>query len=68
MDLRINTLGKETDIQVLNVIEARSSDSGIYVCAATNEAGTAQQAYTLEVLGRFQDLLVHTSLGNHRVV
>ncbi|RCN41236.1 hypothetical protein ANCCAN_12803 [Ancylostoma caninum] len=36
--------------KVLNVIEARSSDSGIYVCAATNEAGTAQQAYTLEVL------------------
>ncbi|CAI5454961.1 unnamed protein product [Caenorhabditis angaria] len=34
----------------LTVFEARSADSGIYVCAATNEAGTAQQAYTLEVL------------------
>lgn len=34
------------------VVDARSSDSGIYVCVATNEAGTAQQAYTLEVLGR----------------
>uniref|UniRef100_A0A1I7X454 Hemicentin-1 n=1 Tax=Heterorhabditis bacteriophora TaxID=37862 RepID=A0A1I7X454_HETBA len=36
--------------KILTIIEARSSDSGIYVCAATNEAGTAQQAYTLEVL------------------
>ncbi|VDL71890.1 unnamed protein product [Nippostrongylus brasiliensis] len=36
--------------KVLTVIEARSSDSGIYVCEATNEAGTARQAYTLEVL------------------
>ncbi|KHN71012.1 Hemicentin-2 [Toxocara canis] len=35
---------------VLKVIETRSSDSGIYVCVATNEAGTAQQAFTLEVL------------------
>ncbi|CAJ0933472.1 unnamed protein product, partial [Mesorhabditis belari] len=34
----------------LKVVDARSSDSGIYVCQATNEAGTAQQAYTLEVL------------------
>ncbi|KHJ98435.1 immunoglobulin I-set domain protein [Oesophagostomum dentatum] len=59
--------------KVLNVIEARSSDSGIYVCAATNEAGTAQQAYTLEVLGEarfsklsfiiafFQSLALHIS-------
>ncbi|KAK6060663.1 immunoglobulin I-set domain protein [Cooperia oncophora] len=36
----------------LSIIEARSSDSGIYVCEATNEAGTARQAYTLEVLGK----------------
>uniref|UniRef100_A0A914S869 Ig-like domain-containing protein n=1 Tax=Parascaris equorum TaxID=6256 RepID=A0A914S869_PAREQ len=35
---------------VLTVIETRSSDSGIYVCVATNEAGTTQQAFTLEVL------------------
>uniref|UniRef100_A0A0K0D158 Ig-like domain-containing protein n=1 Tax=Angiostrongylus cantonensis TaxID=6313 RepID=A0A0K0D158_ANGCA len=35
---------------ILTVIEARSSDSGIYVCSATNEAGSEQQAYTLEVL------------------
>ena len=34
----------------LKVIDARSSDSGIYVCVATNEAGTDQQAFTLEVL------------------
>ncbi|CAI4229366.1 unnamed protein product [Auanema sp. JU1783] len=43
--LRYTASGK-----VLNVFEARSSDSGIYVCTATNEAGTAQQAYTLEIL------------------
>ncbi|KAJ1352359.1 hypothetical protein KIN20_008682 [Parelaphostrongylus tenuis] len=36
--------------KMLTVIEARSSDSGIYVCSATNEAGSEQQAYTLEVL------------------
>ncbi|VDM60010.1 unnamed protein product [Angiostrongylus costaricensis] len=36
--------------KILTVIEARSSDSGIYVCSATNEAGSEQQAYTLEVL------------------
>uniref|UniRef100_F1KPK8 Hemicentin-2 n=1 Tax=Ascaris suum TaxID=6253 RepID=F1KPK8_ASCSU len=35
---------------ILTVIETRSSDSGIYVCVATNEAGTTQQAFTLEVL------------------
>ena len=40
------------DGQSLTVIEVRSSDSGIYVCQATNEAGTTQQAYTLEVLGK----------------
>ncbi|CAO4383374.1 unnamed protein product [Caenorhabditis nigoni] len=34
----------------LTIIEARSLDSGIYLCSATNEAGSAQQAYTLEVL------------------
>ncbi|KAL3079001.1 hypothetical protein niasHS_014783 [Heterodera schachtii] len=34
----------------LKVIDTRSSDSGIYVCEATNEAGTDQQAFTLEVL------------------
>lgn len=34
----------------LKVIDTRSSDSGIYVCVATNEAGTDQQAFTLEVL------------------
>ncbi len=39
-------------LQTLSVLETRSSDSGIYVCVATNEAGTAQQAYTLEVLGK----------------
>ncbi|VDK53323.1 unnamed protein product [Anisakis simplex] len=37
--------------KILTVIETRSSDSGIYVCVATNEAGTTQQAFTLEVLG-----------------
>ncbi|KAL7070447.1 hypothetical protein ACQ4LE_010441 [Meloidogyne hapla] len=34
----------------LKVADVRSSDSGIYVCVATNEAGTDQQAFTLEVL------------------
>nr|CAD2157874.1 unnamed protein product [Meloidogyne enterolobii] len=34
----------------LKVVDVRSSDSGIYVCVATNEAGTDQQAFTLEVL------------------
>ncbi|NP_001360633.1 Ig-like domain-containing protein [Caenorhabditis elegans] len=39
-----------TDGRMLTIIEARSLDSGIYLCSATNEAGSAQQAYTLEVL------------------
>ncbi|KAK5983337.1 Immunoglobulin I-set domain protein [Trichostrongylus colubriformis] len=39
-----------TEDNVLTITEAQSSDSGIYVCEATNEAGTARQAYTLEVL------------------
>ncbi|GMT31155.1 hypothetical protein PFISCL1PPCAC_22452 [Pristionchus fissidentatus] len=34
----------------LSIVEARSSDSGLYVCQAVNEAGSSQQAYTLEVL------------------
>ncbi|GMR30016.1 hypothetical protein PMAYCL1PPCAC_00211, partial [Pristionchus mayeri] len=34
----------------LSILEARSPDSGLYVCQATNEAGSSQQAYTLEVL------------------
>ncbi|KAI1722964.1 immunoglobulin i-set domain-containing protein [Ditylenchus destructor] len=38
------------DDRVLKIIDTRSSDSGIYVCVATNEAGTDQQAFTLEVL------------------
>ena len=33
----------------LKVVDVRSSDSGIYVCVATNEAGTDQQAFTLLV-------------------
>jgi hypothetical protein len=34
----------------LKIVDTQSSDSGIYVCVATNEAGTDQQAFTLEVL------------------
>lgn len=34
----------------MQVIDTRSSDSGIYVCVATNEAGADQQAFTLEIL------------------
>ncbi|VDN03058.1 unnamed protein product [Thelazia callipaeda] len=36
--------------QTLRLPDVRSSDSGLYVCMATNEAGSAQQAFTLEVL------------------
>ncbi|KAL3989826.1 Immunoglobulin I-set domain family protein [Acanthocheilonema viteae] len=35
--------------KILRIMDTRSSDSGLYVCVATNEAGTAQQAFTLEV-------------------
>ncbi|KAM3729101.1 Hemicentin-2 [Dirofilaria immitis] len=38
-----------TENEMLRITDARSSDSGLYVCVATNEAGTAQQAFTLEV-------------------
>lgn len=38
------------DTGSLKIIDSQSSDSGIYVCVATNEAGTDQQAFTLEVL------------------
>lgn len=34
----------------LTITNVRSSDAGIYVCVATNEIGSVQQAYTLEVL------------------
>jgi len=34
----------------LNVKQVKVADSGIYVCTATNEAGTDQQAFTLEVI------------------
>lgn len=34
----------------LKIIDARSSDSGIYICVAKNEAGVDQQAFTLEIL------------------
>ena len=37
-------------MQKLFVSQSRSADAGIYVCLAENEAGRAQQAYTLEVL------------------
>ena len=43
---------------MLKVIDARSSDSGIYVCVATNEAGIDQQAFTLEVLGKKIDCIL----------
>ncbi|KAI6172894.1 EGF-like domain-containing protein [Aphelenchoides besseyi] len=36
--------------RVLKIIDTHSSDSGIYVCVASNEAGTDQQAFTIEVL------------------
>uniref|UniRef100_A0A1I7RWJ2 Down syndrome cell adhesion molecule-like protein Dscam2 n=1 Tax=Bursaphelenchus xylophilus TaxID=6326 RepID=A0A1I7RWJ2_BURXY len=38
---------------VLKIIDTHSSDSGIYVCVATNEAGTDQQAFTLEEITAF---------------
>uniref|UniRef100_A0A0R3RPP0 Hemicentin-1 n=1 Tax=Elaeophora elaphi TaxID=1147741 RepID=A0A0R3RPP0_9BILA len=38
-----------TENKVLRIMDTRSSDSGLYICVATNEAGTAQQAFTLEV-------------------
>uniref|UniRef100_A0A914V1J2 Ig-like domain-containing protein n=1 Tax=Plectus sambesii TaxID=2011161 RepID=A0A914V1J2_9BILA len=38
------------DGRKLRISQSRNTDAGIYVCVATNEAGTAQQAYTLEVL------------------
>ncbi|CAG9531888.1 unnamed protein product [Cercopithifilaria johnstoni] len=34
--------------KTLRIMDARSSDSGLYICLATNEAGTTQQAFTLE--------------------
>nr|CDJ97202.1 Immunoglobulin I-set and Immunoglobulin domain containing protein [Haemonchus contortus] len=40
----------DTEDKMLIITDVRSSDSGIYVCEATNEAGIARQAYTLEVL------------------
>lgn len=39
--------------QVLKVLQAKRRDGGIYVCVASNEVGSIQQAYTLEVLGQF---------------
>ncbi|VDO31478.1 unnamed protein product [Haemonchus placei] len=42
----------DTEDKMLIITDVQSSDSGIYVCEATNEAGIARQAYTLEVLGR----------------
>lgn len=41
------------DESVLKIIDARSSDSGIYICVAKNEAGADQQAFTLEILSKF---------------
>lgn len=40
------------DEHILKIIDTHSSDSGIYVCVATNEAGTDQQAFTLEILSK----------------
>lgn len=52
------------DDRVLKIIDTRSSDSGIYVCVATNEAGTDQQAFTLEVLSElFLYLYIHNDLS-----
>jgi Immunoglobulin I-set domain len=38
----------------LNVKQVKVTDSGIYVCTATNEAGTDQQAFTLEVISEWR--------------
>ncbi|VDK82636.1 unnamed protein product [Litomosoides sigmodontis] len=38
-----------TKDKILRIMDARSSDSGLYICVAVNEAGIAQQAFTLEV-------------------
>lgn len=34
----------------LNIVEARSSDSGTYTCVATNPAGTSEAKFTVDVL------------------
>ncbi|KAH7697768.1 Protein HIM-4 d, partial [Aphelenchoides avenae] len=38
------------DGSTLKILDAHSVDSGIYLCEAINEAGSDQQAYTLEVI------------------
>uniref|UniRef100_A0A914YDV3 Ig-like domain-containing protein n=1 Tax=Panagrolaimus superbus TaxID=310955 RepID=A0A914YDV3_9BILA len=52
-----NGLRLETNIRymidknILKIVDTRSdTDSGIYLCMAQNEAGSVQQAFTLEVL------------------
>lgn len=36
---------------MLRIMDARSSDSGLYICTATNEAGIANQPFILDVFG-----------------
>uniref|UniRef100_A0A915KF49 Uncharacterized protein n=1 Tax=Romanomermis culicivorax TaxID=13658 RepID=A0A915KF49_ROMCU len=48
---RVNTGGRYVvQNNNLRISTTRSVDAGMYVCVATNDAGTAQQAYTLDVL------------------
>ncbi|KAI6230583.1 Hemicentin-2 [Aphelenchoides fujianensis] len=49
--IRIETgLRYVVENQILKIIDTHSTESGIYVCVSSNEAGTDQQAFTLEVL------------------
>ncbi len=39
----------------MKILETRVSDSGLYVCVASNIAGNLTQSIELSVLGKFKD-------------
>lgn len=39
----------------MKILETRVSDSGLYVCVASNIAGNLTQSIELSVLGKFRD-------------
>ena len=56
----------------LEILSAQVTDSAVYTCVASNEAGTLRKKFNVEVQGRYMTcimkkiILTHLSLASHK--
>lgn len=48
----------------MKILETRLSDSGLYVCVASNIAGNLTQSIELSILGKFRRLKIYDDCKN----